>query len=68
MMMKCSRILEKQLNYLSWCSSQKVNWEKSAICGINIDDNKVLSVAGLLNCKVEQLPFMYLRLTLGGIP
>lgn len=49
--------LRKTIELFEWCSSQKVNWEKSAICGINIDDNKVLSVAGY----VSQINF-------GGIP
>ena len=58
----------KTIELFEWCSGQKVNWEKSAICGLNIDENKVLSVAVKLNCKVEQLPIMYLGLPLGGYP
>ena len=49
-------------------SDQKINWEKSAICGLNIEDSKVISTANILNCKVESLPFIYLSLPLGGYP
>lgn len=32
------------------CSGQKVNWEKSALCSINIDEDKLLYTASKLNC------------------
>lgn len=46
----------------------KDNWEKSAICGINIMYSKVSTVAFMLNCKLENFPFMYLGLPSGGYP
>lgn len=58
----------KTIELLEWCSGQKINWEKSALGGINIDDNEVCSVAAMLNCRVEKLPLMYLGLPLGGYP
>ena len=45
---------------------QKINWERFAVRGINVDDGKLLSVAARLNCKVEHLPLVYLGLPLGG--
>ena len=60
--------LKKTLLVFEWCSGQKINWEKSAICGLNIEDSKVISTANILNCKVESLPFIYLSLPLGGYP
>lgn len=60
--------LRKTIELFKWCSSQKVNWEKSALCGIKIEDNKIISVAARLNCKVEYLPIMYVGLPLGGYP
>lgn len=33
-----------------------------------MDDHKVIFVASQLNCKVAQLPFLYLGLPLGGYP
>lgn len=29
--------LRKILDLLEWCSGQRINWEKSALCGVNID-------------------------------
>ena len=58
--------LRKTIEFFEWCSGQKVNWEKLALCGINIEDNKLISVAAKLNCKVDYLPIMYLGLPLGG--
>jgi len=58
--------LRKTLLVFEWCSGQKINWEKSAICGLNIEDSKVISTANILNCRIESLPFIYLGLPLGG--
>ena len=60
--------LRKTLLVFEWYSGQKINWENSAICGINIEDSKILSTSNNLNCKVESLPFTYLGLPLGGYP
>lgn len=60
--------LRKTIEFFEWCSGQKVNWEKLALCGINIEDNKLISVAAKLNCKVDYLPIMYLGLPLEGYP
>lgn len=60
--------LRKTIELFEWCSGQKVFWEKSVICGINIDEGRVHSIANLLNCKVESLPIMYLGLPSGGYP
>lgn len=48
--------LRKTIELFTWCSGQKVSWEKSALCGINVDDNKLIEVAARLNCKVDHLP------------
>lgn len=46
----------------------KVNWEKSAISGINLEVSRIVSLASRLNCKVEHLPIKYLGLPLGEHP
>lgn len=48
--------LRKTIELFAWCFGQKVSWEKSALCGINVDDNKLIEVAARLNCKVDHLP------------
>ena len=39
--------LKKTLLVFEWCSGQKINWEKLAICGLNIEDSKVISTANI---------------------
>ena len=43
--------LRKTIKKIYWCSGQKVNWERSTLCGININDNKLYVEASMLNCK-----------------
>ena len=45
--------LKRTLEIFEWCSSQKINWEKSALCGINIEDNKLSLMVARLLCKIE---------------
>lgn len=54
--------LRQTLELFEWCLGQKINWEKSALYGVNIDENKLLFTASRLNCKAENLPFTYLGL------
>lgn len=42
------------------CSGQRLNWEKSAVCGINVDDSKMQAVSSHLNCKIESYLFFIL--------
>lgn len=46
----------------------EINWEKLALCGVNVEESKLLSTASRLNCKANYLHFTYLRLPLGGYP
>ena len=58
--------LRQTLELFEWCSSQKVNWDKSALCGINVAESELLSMAAILKCKVDHLPAIYLGLPLVG--
>lgn len=58
----------KAIELFEWCYSQNVNWEKSTLCGINVDEEKLISTSSRLQCKVELLPFLYHGLPLGGYP
>ena len=52
-------ILNKTNEFFKWSSKQKINWEKSALCGINIEDNELLEEASKLNCRASHVPFSY---------
>lgn len=60
--------LKEIIDLYEWCSGQKVNWEKSALVGVNMEEQICISAAANLNCKVGNLPFSYLGLLLGGYP
>ena len=47
-------------------SGLQVNFHKSSLFGINIDDNWLNNFAQLLHCKIGTFPFSYLGLPLGG--
>jgi len=49
-------------------SGLKVNYHKSSLFGINIEDSWLLEVACILSGKVGRIPFMYLGLPIGGDP
>lgn len=51
-----------------WLSGLKVNWDKSSICGSNIDHSKLSQTASGPHGKVDSLPFSYLGTPLGGNP
>ncbi|XP_057993102.1 uncharacterized protein LOC131174073 [Hevea brasiliensis] len=48
--------------------SLRVNFHKSAINGVNVEDELLISAALLACCKIGNLPFRYLGLPLGANP
>lgn len=58
--------LTRTMDFFEQCLGQKVNWDKSALYGININEDKLTSTSTVLKCKARQLPFIYLGLPLGG--
>ena len=47
-------------------SDLKVNFVKSTIGGLGLDQSLLQSFAAILNCKVMVTPFVYLGLPIGG--
>jgi hypothetical protein len=43
----------------------QINFHKSSLIPINLSDEKAISIAGLLGCKIAAMPFTYLGLPLG---
>jgi len=49
-------------------SGLKLNYHKSMLVGINIEDSWLTEAASILSCKIGRVPFMYLSLPIGGDP
>ncbi|MCH83014.1 LINE-1 reverse transcriptase like [Trifolium medium] len=49
-------------------SGLKVNFHKSVLLGINVNDSWTKDAASALNCKVGELPIKYLGLPIGADP
>ena len=60
--------LKAATRLFEWCSGQKINWEKSALTSVNINDDDLFQTAARLGCKAEKLPILYLGLPLRGYP
>lgn len=54
------------ITLFEWCSRQKVNWEKSALYEVNVEEDELKYMAGKMGCSSEKMPFLYLGLLLGG--
>ncbi|KAJ9184826.1 hypothetical protein P3X46_004514 [Hevea brasiliensis] len=77
---RCSFVITVQRTFgrwiiisrILWCfyamSSLRVNFYKSTIYGVNIEDELLISAASLACCKIGNLPFHYLGLLLGANP
>lgn len=46
----------------------KFNWEKSELCGTNLDEFETQTLSQSLNYKIEFLPLLYLDLPSRGSP
>ena len=49
-------------------SSLRVNFYKSMLVGVNIDYSWLCKATSVLGSRVGKVPFMYLRLPIGGDP
>jgi len=62
------RAMRAVLHLFATMPGLKVNFHKSELVGVNVHQSWLLEVATVLNCKVGDLPIMYLGLPLGGDP
>lgn len=60
--------LKHILHIFEIISGLKVNWEKSSVPGIHVEDSHLDSIATLMGCKVEKLLLKYLGMPLGDSP
>lgn len=66
---KCSQnvfAIKAVLQLFEVLSGLKVNFHKSQLYGLNIEEGWLVQAAGFVNCKVGSLPFIYLGLPIGA--
>ncbi|XP_028108223.1 uncharacterized protein LOC114307062 [Camellia sinensis] len=44
----------------------RINFHKSVVCGVGVDEETIASFVDILNCKVHGLPFKFLGVSLGA--
>ncbi|PNX83328.1 ribonuclease H, partial [Trifolium pratense] len=49
-------------------SGLKINFVKSKLYGINVDDNFIAAAASFLNCSFDSIPFKFLGIPVGANP
>ena len=47
-------------------SRMKVNFHKSMLAGINIDESWLIEAASIFLCKIGRIPFLNMGLPIGG--
>ncbi|CAL5355041.1 unnamed protein product [Camellia sinensis] len=62
------RKLKRVLRCFEILSGLKINFHKSAVCGVGVSTARMNEMAAVLNCKVKKLPLTYLGLPLGANP
>ena len=62
------RALKAVLLLFESISSLKVNFNKSMIFGLNVNDSLLHEATSVMRCKHGHLPFLYLGLPIGGDP
>ncbi|XP_057809058.1 uncharacterized protein LOC131023530 [Salvia miltiorrhiza] len=63
---KNADVVKKILSLFELLSGLKVNYSKSSLMGIKIDDSKLESLANVLECRMGSIPFKYLGVKIGG--
>ncbi|XP_068466476.1 uncharacterized protein [Phaseolus vulgaris] len=59
-------VVEKNLIESLEIGNKSVNFSKSRIGGIGVEQTKILHFATILNCEVMRIPFKYLGMPVGG--
>ncbi|GAU48696.1 hypothetical protein TSUD_186890 [Trifolium subterraneum] len=62
------RALKAVLILFEAISGLKVNFNKSMLFGVNVNDSWLHEAASVMHCKHGRLPFLYLGLPIGGDP
>lgn len=57
--------LKALLQTFSVCTGLKINYHKSCMVPINVDNHKMEVLAGTFGCNIGSMPFTYLGLPMG---
>jgi len=60
------RVLRAILVLFEVMSGDNVNFHKSMLVGVNIDESWLIEVALVLSCKIGRISFLYLSFFIGG--
>lgn len=60
--------IKRVLRCFEMISGLRINYHKSVISGIGVQDDLLAAIAGRLNCKCQKRPFKYLGMPLGANP
>ncbi|XP_028094579.1 uncharacterized protein LOC114294649 [Camellia sinensis] len=60
--------IKRVLRCFEILSGMKINFHKSVVYGVGMDDDTLTSCADILNCKIQGLPLKFLSLPLGANP
>lgn len=60
--------IKRILRCFEMISGLRINFHKSVIASIGVQDDLLAAIANRLNCKCQKLPFKYLGLPLGANP
>ena len=58
--------LRKILTLFEAMSGLKVNFHRSVLVGVNVEESWLGEAASFLSCKIGKIPFLYLGLSIGG--
>lgn len=61
-------VMKAVLRCFELVSGLKINFHKSCLMGVNVDNHFLSSAAEFMNCRVAAMPFKYLGLSVGANP
>ena len=66
--LQCLLNAKRMLQWFSLCSGLNVNFHKSSLVGVNVDEIYAEGISGVLRCRCDTLPIKHLGLPLGANP
>lgn len=57
--------IRRILRNMELLSGLKVNYKKCSLCGVNVEESRLREMTEILDCRVEEIPFVYLGIKVG---